>query len=504
MSALFGTKRGWRGRGFSGERLVGLSGYDGSMKSPAPTGRDASLDGKATHQLLRDLPAVDAVLRHLDQVPGAALAVRKTLDDLRQALRSGESNGLALDAPAVAELARERLLSWAEDIYPRVVNATGVVLHTGLGRAPLAEPAVAALSSIGDGYSLLEVDPVSGERKDRESRLLDDLRALTGAEAATVVNNNASALLLALTALAKDREVLVSRGELIEIGGGFRLPDLLEQSGARLREVGTTNRTYVSDYQKHLKWETGLVLSMHTSNYRVVGFTHRPEIGELAKIAKECGVPVLEDIGSGLLVPSTGDLASEPDARTALESGVDLVCFSGDKLLGGPQAGLLLGRKDLVERCRSHPLFRALRPDRLALAALGATLRLHREAPQDVPVLAALSASPAHRLERARSLRSQLASVLPGVGIEVVASEASAGSGSLPARPLGSSALELHWPGLDGESLAKALRALPTPIFSRVWQGQVRLDVAALVPGDEARLARLLADFLSCSPGPEA
>jgi len=474
------------------------------MKSPAPTGRDASLDGKAAHQLLRDLPAVDAVLRHLDTVPGAALAVRKTLDDLRQALREGESDGLTLDAAAVAELARKRLLSWAEGIYPRVVNATGVVLHTGLGRAPLAEPAVAALSSIGSGYSLLEVDPVSGDRKDRESRLLDDLRALTGAEAATVVNNNAAALLLALTALAKDREVLVSRGELIEIGGGFRLPDLLEQSGARLREVGTTNRTYVSDYQKQLRWETGLVLSMHTSNYRVVGFTHRPEIGELVKVAGVCGVPVLEDIGSGLLVPSTGDLASEPDARTALESGVDLVCFSGDKLLGGPQAGILLGRKDLVQRCRNHPLFRALRPDRLALAALGATLRLHREAPQDVPVLAALSASPAHRLERARSLRSQLASVLPGVGVQVVASEASAGSGSLPARPIGSSAVELDWPDLDGEALAMTLRTLPTPIFARVWQGRLRLDVAALVSGDEARLARLLADLLSNSPGTDA
>lgn len=465
---------------------------------PSSTGEDSPTDATVAAKL-RDLPAVDAVLAHLGSAPGAgaATAVRDTLAEIRTALRSGSANGMSTDAQAVADLARRRMSERADESYPRVVNATGVVLHTGLGRAPLARSAVEALTSIGDGYSLLEVDPATGDRKDRESRLLDDLRALTGAQAATVVNNNAAALLLALTALAQDKDVLVSRGELIEIGGGFRLPELLEQSGAHMVEVGTTNRTYVRDYEAVLRWETGLVLTMHTSNYRVVGFTHRPDIAELAASATEYGVPVLEDIGSGLLVPAAGELSSEPDARTALEQGVDLVCFSGDKLLGGPQAGILLGREDLIRRCRSHPLFRALRPDRLALAALGATLRLHREAPQDVPVLAAINASPAHRLERARALRSRLASVLPGVGIEVVSSEASAGSGSLPARPLPSAALELSWPGLEAEELASRLRALSTPVFTRVWQGRLRLDVAALVPGDDERLARLLSELLN-------
>ncbi len=444
---------------------------------------------------LRALPAVDTVLRLLDGVPGAASAVRDTLQELRGALRSDDAPEDVPSPETVAELARRRLSAWAGEAYPRVVNATGVVLHTGLGRAPLAPAAVEAVERIASGYSLLEVDPATGERKDRESRLLDDLRALTGAESATVVNNNAGALLLALACLAEDKDVLVSRGELIEIGGGFRLPELLAQSGARLVEVGTTNRTYVDDYRAALTWETGLVLSMHTSNYRVVGFHHRPDVAELVELAHESAVPVLEDIGSGLLAPAPGELAVEPDASTAVRAGVDLVCFSGDKLLGGPQAGVLVGRADLVARCRRHPLFRALRPDRLALAALGATLRLHREAPGDVPVLAALAASPAHRLERARSLRARLASVLPGVGLEVVESEASAGSGSLPARPLASAAVELDWPGLDGEALAERLRALSTPVFARVWQGRARLDVAALVAGDDLRLATVLAEL---------
>ena len=445
---------------------------------------------------LAALPAVDAVVRLLAGVPGAAAAVRETLGELRKQLQQqGVDPAVGVpDATEVARLTRRRLTEWARGSYPRVVNGTGVLLHTGLGRAPLPPSAGEALASLADGYSLLEVDPETGERRDREHALVEELRQLTGAESATVVNNNAGALLLALTALARDRDVLVSRGELIEIGGGFRLPDLLEQSGARLVEVGTTNRTYASDYAARLRWETGLLLSMHTSNYRVVGFQHQPTIDELVAVAHECAVPVLEDIGSGLLVPPRGgELSTEPDARTAIEAGVDLVCFSGDKLLGGPQAGILLGRADLVARCRRHPLFRALRPDRLALAALAATLRLHREAPLDVPVLAALSASPGSRAEHAKALRAQLAPVLPGVALAVVESEASAGSGSLPARPLSSSAVEFNWPGHEAETLALMLRTGVEPVFPKVWQGRLRVDVAALLPGDDERLVRIFA-----------
>ncbi len=447
---------------------------------------------------------MDAVLSLLKARPGGAAAVRASLDELRRAVQAGEIEDATQlpDAAGVASLASQRLSQWACETYPRVVNATGVVLHTGLGRAPLAQPAVEALQGIADGYSLLEVDPVTGDRKDRESRLLEDLTALTGAESATVVNNNAGAMVLALSALATDRDVIVSRGQLIEIGGGFRIPDLLQQTGAKLVEVGTTNRTYTRDYKEALRWETGLVLVMHTSNFRVVGFAHQPEIGELVSVAHECAVPVLEDIGSGLLRPAEGELAGEPDAQTALAKGVDLVCFSGDKLLGGPQAGILVGRKDLIERCRSHPLFRALRPDRLALAALGATLRLHREAPGDVPVLAALSASPAQRLERARTLKAALTQAFPALAIKVVESEAFAGSGSLPAKPLKSSALELQMqdPALDAEGLATRLRMLSTPVFAKVWQGHLRLDVAALVVGDEQRLVRALQELFAAEP----
>jgi L-seryl-tRNA(Ser) seleniumtransferase len=323
-----------------------------------------------------------------------------------------------------------------------------------------------------------------------------------------VVNNNAAAVLLVLTALAKGRGVIVSRGELVEIGGSFRVPDVLARSGAKMIEVGTTNRTKLEDYARVLDepdHDVAVILRVHQGNFRQVGFVERPPLQKLAALAHERGVLLVKDLGGGALLDMTDwGLPGEPTPEACVKAGADVVCFSGDKLLGGPQAGILLGRKDLVQRCRNHPLFRALRPDRLALAALGATLRLHREAPQDVPVLAALSASPAHRLERARSLRSQLASVLPGVGVQVVASEASAGSGSLPARPIASSAVELDWPDFDGETLAMTLRTLPTPIFARVWQGRLRLDVAALMPGDEARLARLLADLLSNSPGTDA
>jgi len=453
----------------------------------------------------RALPAVDAVLRHLEGVPGAAAAVREELGGLRRALAAGEP-GVTLPTPAaLAERVQLRLRQGAAEAYPRVVNATGVVLHTGLGRAPLSPAAVEALMRAGDGYARLEVDAERGERQHREQALLEDLRALTGAPSATVVNNNAGALLLALTALASGRDVLVSRGELIEIGGGFRLPELLAQSGARLVEVGTTNRTYARDYAAVLRWETGLLLSMHTSNFRIVGFQHRPERAELVALAREAGVPLLEDIGSGLLQPQAGELATEPDARTALAAGVDLLCFSGDKLLGGPQAGLLLGREDLVARCRSHPLFRALRPDRLTLTALAATLQLHRRAPDEVPVLAALRRSAAARGEHARALLARLSSSCPGAHCELTPSEASAGSGSLPGRPLASFAVDVSVPGLEAEVLARRLRQGQPVVHARVWQGRVRLDVAALLPGDEQRLAEALARALSprAAAGPE-
>jgi L-seryl-tRNA(Ser) seleniumtransferase len=484
-----------------------------SRRSRSRDDRQAAGDGSAPAAALRGLPAVDRLLRELSALLGpeaearhgqsAVRMAREELDAVRAAVLAGTAEQPLPDASALARRVAERLSRVGPATYPRVVNATGILLHTGLGRAPLPAAAAEALAELATGYTLLEVDPETGARKHREARLLPDLCALTGAESGTVVNNNAAALLLALAALGEGREVLVSRGELIEIGGGFRLPDLMRLSGARLVEVGTTNRTYARDFEAAITDETALLLRVHTSNYRVVGFQHGAGREELVEIARRRGVPLLEDIGSGLPgppPPSSGALTEEPDVQAALAAGVDLVCFSGDKLLGGPQAGVLVGRAGLVARCRAHQLFRALRPDRLALAALAATLATWRADPSRVPVAAALAASPAARTERARALAARLGAAFPEARCGAVASEAQAGSGSLPARALRSAAVELHWPGLEPEELARRLRTGSPPVFVQLWRDRVRLDVLALLPGDEDRLEAALA-ALPQAPG---
>lgn len=446
---------------------------------------------------LRALPRVDAVVEHLGPWPGAAAAVRAELELVRQSLRRGAP------LPDLDELARRARARLTHAGYPRVLNATGVILHTGLGRAPLARSAAMALAEA-EHYAVVEVDPSDGERRHREHALVRDLTEATGAEAATVVNNNAGALLLILHAIAEGRPVIVSRGQLIEIGGGFRLPDLLALAGAPLIEVGTTNRTYAKDFGEQLSWETGLMLVMHTSNFRIEGFAHEPGLAELHELGSTHAVPLVADIGSGLLLPPDPamGLVDEPDAMTALAQGADLVCFSGDKLLGGPQAGIIVGRADLVARCRRHPLFRALRPDRLALTALHATLAVHREARHEVPVLAALLRSPAERRERAAALAARLRAALPpGVVVEVVDSEASAGSGSAPARPLPSAAVRLVVTGLPADELACRLRTGTPSVFPKLWRGQVQLDVAALHPGDDELLPAAVAQACAM-PGP--
>jgi L-seryl-tRNA(Ser) seleniumtransferase len=449
---------------------------------------------------LRSLPAVDRLLRLTDGSPAQARAARALLARLRARLLDGEQSAPLATLEELAEQVRRAAAEEDRPAYPRAVNATGIFLHTGLGRAPLAEPAAAALLETARGFTLLEVDAASGKRQHRESRLLPDLLALTGAPAATVVNNNAAALLLALAALAAGREVVVPRGELVEIGGGFRLPDIMRLSGAQLVEVGTTNRTYARDVERALGKRTALVLSVHTSNFRVVGFHHRPSRAELVAICRKRRVPLLEDLGSGLLVPPGPEwgaaaklLADEPVASVALAEGSDLVCFSGDKLLGGPQAGVLAGRADLVAACRRHELFRALRPDRLALAALAGTLRAWRQGGAGVPVRAALSVDPLVHLGRAQQLARRLAERFPAARFTAVATRGEAGSGSLPARPLRSAAVEVQWPGaaessLAGEALAEALRRGQPPVFARLWRGRLRLDVLALLPGDEDAL----------------
>jgi L-seryl-tRNA(Ser) seleniumtransferase len=410
---------------------------------------------------LRDLPSVDALVSdpRLQSAPRslAVAAARAALARARDEIGMGVDPGDLIER-TLSELARARAPR-----LRRVLNATGIVVHTNLGRAPLAEAALRRVDEIGRGYSNLEYDLDEGARGSRQSHVAELLRRLTGAESALVVNNNAAAVLLALAALAESREVLVSRGELIEIGDGFRIPDILARSGARLREVGTTNRTRVADYERAVGPDTALLLRVHQSNFRLVGFTEQPRIAELASVARRRQLLLTEDLGSGALV----DLHGEPSPRASLEAGADLVCFSGDKLLGGPQAGLAVGRADLVERLRRHPLQRALRADKLTLAALEGTLALYLETPEAIPALRMLREDAA--AVRARAER--LAELVGGVVEETVAR---VGGGALPLLELESFACAVE------EELAATLRHGEPPVVAVVRDGCTLLDCRTL------------------------
>jgi L-seryl-tRNA(Ser) seleniumtransferase len=403
---------------------------------------------------LRNLPSVDELARGIDD-PLAVDAARAVLARARGEIRAGQEPG-DLPARLRTELADARRPS-----LRRVVNATGVLVHTNLGRAPLPDAALTRVAEA-SGYSNLELDLASGARGSRQDHVAALFRRLTGAEAALVVNNNAGALLLAVAALADGREVLASRGELIEIGDGFRIPEVLERSGARLVEVGTTNRTRARDYERALRAETALLLRVHQSNFRVVGFTERPTLAELADVARRHDVPLLDDLGSGALL----EIGDEPTARAALEQGADLVCFSGDKLLGGPQAGIVLGRAELLERLRRHPLHRALRIDKLSLAALEGTLLVYLEparALHDVPVLRMLH-------EDQASVRARAERLAAAVGGEVEETVARVGGGALPLAELPSYACAVE------ESLAQPLRLGEPAIVGIVRDGRLLLD----------------------------
>ena len=421
---------------------------------------------------LRDLPSVDELLRdeRLASEPHELVvaAARRVLDEVRDEVKAGTDPGPLVDRIA-AELAQARRSS-----LRRVLNATGVLVHTNLGRAPLADAALARVAEVGAGYSNLEYDLEAGERGSRQDHLADVLRRLTGADAALVVNNNAAAVLLALAALAEGREVVVSRGELIEIGDGFRIPDVLARSGARLVEVGTTNRTRAADYERAIGPETAVLLRVHQSNFRVLGFTERPELGELATIAKRTGIALVDDLGSGALAR----LGDEPTPAESLRAGADLVCFSGDKLLGGPQAGIVVGRADLVERLRRHPLQRALRADKLTLAALEGTLQLALDPAtrDDVPVLRMLH----EPIESVRARAERLAQL---VGGEVEETVARVGGGALPLAELPSAACAVE------ESLAEPLRHGDPPVVALVRDGRTLLDCRALTDAEVDEVA---------------
>jgi len=421
---------------------------------------------------LRDLPSVDDVLRdeRLVSEPHELVvaAARTVLERARVEIGEGRDPGPIVDA-VVAELGRARRPS-----LRRVLNATGVLVHTNLGRAPLSDAAIARVVEVGAGYSNLEYDLERGQRGSRQDHLVGLLMRLTGAEAALVVNNNAAAVLLALAALAEGREVVVSRGELIEIGDGFRIPDVLARSGARLVEVGTTNRTRAADYERAIAPDTALVLRVHQSNFRVVGFSERPHLAELADVARRHELPLVDDLGSG----SLARIGDEPTPAESLRAGADLVCFSGDKLLGGPQAGVVVGRADLVERLRRHPLQRALRADKLTLAALEGTLALALDPTERgaVPVLRMLH----EPVETVRARAERLAGV---VGGEVEETVARVGGGALPLTELPSAACAVE------EGLAEPLRLGDPPVVALVRDGRTLLDCRTLTDAETEEVA---------------
>jgi L-seryl-tRNA(Ser) seleniumtransferase len=446
---------------------------------------------------LRRLPAVDKLLARpeaaaLIDAHGRLLttdAIRAAIDQARSAIRNG---GVAPDEPGLIDRAASLLREWTRPRPRSVVNATGVIIHTNLGRAPLSTAALAAMQAAAAGYSDLEYDLASGERGQRMAAVEDAVCRVTGAQAALVVNNNAGAVLLALSAIARDKGVLISRGQLVEIGGGFRVPDVMAQSGARLIEVGTTNRTHRRDYETALvtsSVEVAAILRAHSSNFRVIGFTAEVPLSELVEIGEWKGVPVIDDLGSGALLDTAKHgLMHEPTVQESIATGAGLVCFSGDKLLGGPQAGILAGKRDLVERCKQHPLARALRIDKLDLAALSATLThyLKGEAEREVPVWRMISMSVEEIDRRAHSLGESLRQM--GYWAEVISGRSTVGGGSLPGETLPTRLVALAVESPDA-FLAK-LRAGDPPVVARIEADRVVFDLRTVM--DDEALRRVL------------
>jgi L-seryl-tRNA(Ser) seleniumtransferase len=439
----------------------------------------------------------------LDALRGAAAAFRA---DLSAGLHDSE-DGRAIDQETAARLlerdARARLLGAGQPSLRPVVNATGVVIHTNLGRAPLARAALDRIGALGAGYSNLEYDLDSGSRGARDTHAEALLCTLLDAESAVVVNNNAAATMLLLAALAAGREVVVSRGELVEIGGGFRIPEIMEQSGAVLREVGTTNKTRTADYARAITDRTALLLRVHRSNFRIEGFTERPALDELAALARERGVPLAEDLGSGYLgLPGDARgatrldavLASEPTVQQTLAAGVALCCFSGDKLLGGPQAGILVGRRDLVDRIRRHPLMRALRVDKLTYAALEATLGEYAagRAASTVPIMRMLLASAEELQERCTRVQQALLGAGAGLHAEVRDAFSTVGGGTTPGLAIPTRVLAVTSRACTADALDARLRAHVPPVVGRIEDDRLLLDVRTVLPEQDGTLTEAL------------
>ena len=461
-------------------------------------------------ELLRQIPSIDELLaqprlaalsRRVDRNLVVEVA-RAVLADLRSRI-AGDSNwtALGLNAASVEELISnevERILS--RSLQP-VINATGVILHTNLGRAPLTETALDEFRRSATQYSNLEYDLEAGARGKRDVHTAELLTRLTGAEAAIVVNNCAAAVLVTLAALARGGEVIVSRGELIEIGDGFRIPEIMEQSGASLREVGTTNRTHIADYENAINERTRVLLRVHPSNFKVTGFTDKPSLEELVALSQRSGLPLVEDLGSGCLVDLSEFGVSEPTVKQSVDAGVSLVMFSGDKLLGGPQAGIIAGKKELVARVRRHPLFRALRVDKLTIAVLEATLGAYlRAAWDEVPAIRMIRATPQELKRRAENFLRELRPELPldEVEIEIADGSSLAGGGSTPSQSLPTKIIRIASVRYSAMKLEQRLRRAPggVSVIARVEDDRLILDLRTVFPEQESLLIKTLSAAL--------
>jgi L-seryl-tRNA(Ser) seleniumtransferase len=462
-------------------------------------------------ELLRQIPSVDELLL---QPRLAALSkrversvvvevARAVLADLRGRI-AGELAASVVAALSVRDI-EGTIAEWVERILAHslqpVINATGVILHTNLGRAPLPESVVEEFRRTATQYSNLEYDLEAGARGKRDVHTAELLKRLTGAEAAIVVNNCAAAVLVALAALARGGEVIVSRGELIEIGDGFRIPEIMEQSGAILREVGTTNRTRLADYENAINEKSRLLLRVHPSNFKVTGFTDKPSLDELVTLSQRSGLPLVEDLGSGCLIDLSEHGISEPTVRQSVEAGVGLVTFSGDKLLGGPQAGIIAGKKDLIARVRRHPLFRALRVDKLTIAALGATLGAYlRAAWEEVPAMRMIRMTPHELKRRAENFIRELRPELPldEVEIEIADGTSLAGGGSTPSQSLPSKVIRIASARYSATKLEQRLRRAPAGIavIARVEDERLILDLRTVFPEQDPLLIKTLAAVL--------
>jgi L-seryl-tRNA(Ser) seleniumtransferase len=451
--------------------------------------------------ILRHLPSIDALLRRESLQDLAARIgreavrnrLREVLTQLRNELGSAPGNGLTPESLAteIERRLRDDLTRRSQSLTRRVINATGVVLHTNLGRAPLSRAALTAISEVAGGYCNLEFDLASGQRGNRGAGLEAMLRELCGGEAAAVVNNCAAAVLIALDTLAAGGEVIVSRGELIEIGGSFRIPDVIAKSGARLREVGTTNRTRLSDYEAAINGETRAILRAHPSNYRIIGFTERPSLEELSALARRHDLPFFEDLGSGALIDLTSfGIQGEPTVAASLEAGVSIVAFSGDKLLGGPQSGLLLGEERFISRIKRNPLMRALRVDKLTYAALEATITAYAagRARDEVPVQMNLSASKEELARRARNFQRRARKFGEKIRLSLIDGASAVGGGSAPGIELATKLIAVEVYGLSAHELEEKLRAGQPPVIARIVEDQLLIDLRTVAPSDEADL----------------